>query len=63
MPTSELSEEINHQRRRLVGAPAVTIAAAQIGMSRAANAQPGKTKPADLPMITPGTNTSFAAMK
>ena len=39
------------------------IAAAQFGLSGSANAQPGKTKPADLPRIKPGTNTSFASLK
>ena len=41
----------------------MTIAAAQLGMIGSADAQSGKTKPADLPTIKPGTNTSFGALK
>jgi pimeloyl-ACP methyl ester carboxylesterase len=58
-----MSEEINHHRRRLFGAAAMTIAAAQLGMMVPAKAQSSKTKPADLPAITPGTNTSFGSLK
>jgi pimeloyl-ACP methyl ester carboxylesterase len=63
MPTIESSEKIDLQRRRFFGAAAMTIAAAQFGMMATANAQAGKTKPADLPSIRPGTNTSFASLK
>jgi thiol-disulfide isomerase/thioredoxin len=44
-----MSEGINHHRRRLFGAAAMTVAAAQLGMIGSAKAQPGKTTPADLP--------------
>jgi pimeloyl-ACP methyl ester carboxylesterase len=63
MTAIELSKEIDLQRRRFLGAAAMTIAAAPLGMIGAANAQPGKTKPADLPAIKPGTNTSFQSLK
>ncbi|HEX7969521.1 MAG TPA: alpha/beta hydrolase [Stellaceae bacterium] len=63
MGTTKMSEAINHHRRRFFGTAAMTIAAAQLGMTGFADAQPGKTKPADLPTITPGTNTSFASLK
>jgi pimeloyl-ACP methyl ester carboxylesterase len=53
-------EEINNSRRRFFGTAAMTIAAAQLGMLGSADA---KTKPADLPTVKPGTNTSFAALK
>ncbi len=56
-------EEINHDRRRFLATTAMTIATAQLGMTGLAEAQPGKTKPADLPTIKPGTNTSFASLK
>jgi thiol-disulfide isomerase/thioredoxin len=46
-----MPEEINHHRRRLFGIAAMTIAAAQLGMTRSARAQSSKTKPADLPTI------------
>jgi len=55
--------EINHHRRRFFGTAAMTIAAAQLGMIGAAHAQAGKTKPADLPKIKRGTNTSFGPLK
>ena len=47
MGTTRMSEEINHHRRRFLGTAAMTIAAAQLGMIGSANAQSGKTKPAD----------------
>ncbi len=53
-------EKIDHRRRRFFGAAALTIAAAQLGMIRSVNAQPGKTK---LTAIKPGTNTSFGLLK
>jgi hypothetical protein len=59
----KMSEEINRDRRRFVGTVAMTIAAAQLGMIGSAAAQSGKAKPADLPAMTPGTNTSFGSLK
>jgi len=58
-----MSEEINSDRRRFLGTAAMTIAAAQLGMFGSADAQSGKTKPANLPAIKPGTNKSFGALK
>jgi pimeloyl-ACP methyl ester carboxylesterase len=58
-----MSEEINHHRRRFFGATVMTIAAAQLGMTSFAKAQPSKTKPVVLPTVKPGTNTSFASLK
>ena len=58
-----MSEEIKNDRRRFLGTAAMTIAAAQLGMIGSAGAQSGKTKPANLPAIKPGTNTSFGALK
>ena len=58
-----MSEEINRDRRRFFGAMAMTIAAAQLGMFGSAAAQSGKTKPAGLPAIKPGTNKSFRSLK
>jgi pimeloyl-ACP methyl ester carboxylesterase len=58
-----MSEEIRYDRRRFLGTAAVTIAAAQLGMIGSATAQSSQTKPADLPQIKPGTNTSFASLK
>ncbi len=41
----------------------MSIAAAQLFLGGAADAQPGKAKPAELPNIKPGTNTSFGPLK
>ncbi|WP_158905090.1 alpha/beta fold hydrolase [Burkholderia sp. L27(2015)] len=57
-----MSEEINH-RRRLFGAAAMTLAAAQLGVPGSAAAQSGNTSPAAAPPVKPGTTTSFAALK
>ncbi len=58
-----MSEDINSDRRRFFGTAAMTIAAAQFALSGSASAQSGKAKPAELPKIKPGTNTSFATLK
>jgi pimeloyl-ACP methyl ester carboxylesterase len=58
-----MSEEINHNRRRFLGTAAMTLAAAQFGMFRSAEAQSRKAKSADFPPIKPGTNTSFGSLK
>jgi pimeloyl-ACP methyl ester carboxylesterase len=55
-----MSEEINHQRRRLFGAAAVTVAAAQLGLIGTAQAEAGKVVATP---VKPGTNTSFAPLK
>jgi pimeloyl-ACP methyl ester carboxylesterase len=44
-------------------ASAAAIAAAQLAALHSAQAQPGKTKRADLPNIKPGANTFFVALK
>ena len=56
-------EDINRDRRRFFGTAAMTIAAAQFALRDSASAQSGKAKPAELPKIKPGTNTSFATLK
>jgi pimeloyl-ACP methyl ester carboxylesterase len=58
-----MSEDINSDRRRFFGTAAMTIAAAQFALRGSASAQSGKAKPAELPKIKPGTNTSFATLK
>ena len=60
MGASRASEDIDHPRRGFVGAAAITLAAAQFGMSDSADAQTAATKP-DLPAIKPGTNTIVRA--
>src|SRR6266478_8855703 len=59
----KMSEDINSDRRRFFGTAAMTIAAAQFALRGSASAQSGKAKPAELPKIKPGTNTSFGALK
>jgi len=54
------SEQIDYSRRRFFGSAAVSAAAAQLGLTRAA---PAQTKSSGLPAIKPGTNTSFGPLK
>ena len=60
MDAIRMSEKVDHQRRRFLGAAVMTLAAAQLGMAGSAGAQANKTK---LPAIKPGTNKSFASLK
>src|SRR5256885_8509553 len=53
-----MSEEINHDRRRLIGAAVLTLAAAELATMGSADAQSSKINP-----IKPGTNTSFSSLK
>src|ERR1700680_3604988 len=53
-----MSEEINHDRRRTLGAAVLTVAAAELAIVGAADAQSGKIGP-----IKPGTNTSFGSLQ
>src|SRR4051812_489147 len=55
--------EIDHDRRRLVGAAAITLVASQFAFSNTAEAQPSKARPANLGAVKPGTHTSFASLK
>ena len=57
------SEKIDQHRRRLFGAAAMTVAAAQFGMIGLADAKSSKKKLAELPTVKPGTHTSFASLK
>jgi pimeloyl-ACP methyl ester carboxylesterase len=58
-----MSDQINHARRRFFGTAAISVAAAQFALSGLAQAQSGNAKPASLPAIKPGTNTSFGPLK
>jgi pimeloyl-ACP methyl ester carboxylesterase len=51
-------EEINHDRRRLLGTAVLTLAAAELATIGSANAQPAK-----ISSVKPGTNTSFSSLK
>jgi hypothetical protein len=44
-----MSEEIKHNRRRFLGTAAITLAAAQLGMFRSADAESRKAELADAP--------------
>ena len=57
-----MPHELNHHRRRFLGTAAMTLAAAQLGITVSAGAQPSK-KPAGIPALKPGTNTSFGSLK
>jgi pimeloyl-ACP methyl ester carboxylesterase len=56
-------EEINHQRRRLLGTAAMTIAATSFGMIGPARARFGPTMPVDSSPTRRGTDTSFGPLK
>jgi pimeloyl-ACP methyl ester carboxylesterase len=56
-----MCQEIN--RRRFLGTAAMTLAAAQCGMLRSAEAQSKNEGLANVPPIKPGANTSFASLK
>jgi pimeloyl-ACP methyl ester carboxylesterase len=58
-----MDEEINRDRRSFFGTAAMTIATAQLLLGGSADAQPGKSKAANLPKNRPGTHTSFGALK
>jgi pimeloyl-ACP methyl ester carboxylesterase len=58
-----MTEDINYLRRRLVGAAALSVAATQLGVMGAAQAQSADQAPSRLPAVTPGTNTAFASLK
>jgi pimeloyl-ACP methyl ester carboxylesterase len=52
----------DRQRRRLLGLAAATIAAARFGFVGTANAQ-AQARPAQIPALKPGTNTSLRPLK
>ena len=58
-----MSEEINHRRRHFFRAAVLTMAAAQTRHDRLGKCTSRKTKPTQLPVIKPGTNTSFGPLK
>jgi hypothetical protein len=58
-----MSEEIKYGRRRFLGIAAMSITAAELGMTGFVDAQSSKTKSANVPKIKRGTNTSFGSLK
>jgi pimeloyl-ACP methyl ester carboxylesterase len=63
MDATERFEEFNQHRRRFLSTAAMTLAAAPLAMIGSAAAQPSRAKPAIVPAIKPGTNTSFGSLK
>jgi pimeloyl-ACP methyl ester carboxylesterase len=63
MTKIDINERIDHRRRRFFGTAALSVAAARLGMIRAANAQSNEAKPTRLPAIKPGVNTSFGPLR
>lgn len=61
MAPIRVPEVICYSRRRLVGTAAMTLAAAQLGVTVSAAAQSGKAK--QVAAIKPGAHTSFASLK
>jgi pimeloyl-ACP methyl ester carboxylesterase len=60
MDKIKTSQDIDHRRRHFVGTAALTVAAAQLGMIGAVDAQPATAK---LPSVKPGSHTSFGPLK
>ncbi|HEV7505675.1 MAG TPA: alpha/beta hydrolase [Thermoanaerobaculia bacterium] len=58
-----MSREIYQDRRRFLGAAAMTFAAVELGLIGSAPARSEKQKPAGIPSIRPGTSTSFGPLK
>src|ERR1044072_1349310 len=58
-----MAEEINHQRRRFIGAAAMTVAAAALGVSGSVQGQGDESNSPTQSPIKPGTSTSFGALK
>jgi pimeloyl-ACP methyl ester carboxylesterase len=58
-----MSQEINHDRRRFLGAAAMSIAAVELGMIGCANAQSAGMASDKVPTIKPGTTADFGPLK
>jgi pimeloyl-ACP methyl ester carboxylesterase len=58
-----MSDEINYDRRRFLGAAAMTFAAAELGLIGVEPARAEKKKPVAIPSNRPRTSTSFGALK
>ncbi len=58
-----MSKEIKYGRRRFLSTAAMTIAVANLTTVGAADAQSSPSNPLNLDQLTPGTNSSFGAIK
>jgi pimeloyl-ACP methyl ester carboxylesterase len=56
-------DQIDHRRRRFLGAAAAALATAPFAFDNAARAQPSSPKPEGLPPVQPGTHSSFVSLK
>jgi pimeloyl-ACP methyl ester carboxylesterase len=63
MSKIELSDELDHGRRRFCGTAAMTIAAARLGIFSSADAHTSEVGPALVPPTKPGTGTSFGPLE
>ena len=63
MSKIQTSDKGNYNRRRFLGAAAMSVAAAEFGIFRPAHAQSSQANPADESSIKLGTHTSFASLK
>src|SRR3984885_15669391 len=63
MTKPQISETIDHDRRRLLGTVAIAVAATPLGLIGSRGAQAATTRQDHVPAIKPGTHTSFAPLK
>src|SRR4051812_40191341 len=63
MGERDMSTGASSNRRRFLSGAAIALAAAELGMSDSANAQPSGGKLASVPPIKAGSNTSFPSLK
>src|ERR1700736_2311150 len=63
MDTTRMPHEFNLDRRSFLRTAAMTVVAAELALSGSADAQPGKSRPAEMSKLKPGTNASFNALK
>jgi pimeloyl-ACP methyl ester carboxylesterase len=63
MDTTRMPHEFNLDRRGFLRTAAMTVVAAELALSGSADAQPGKSRPAEMSKLKPGTNASFNALK
>ncbi len=63
MSKAKMSEEIRQNRRSFLGTAAMSIAAANLGITAFADATPGEAKPSGATAPSPVANTSFGPLK
>lgn len=60
----DMTDGINRERRRFLGTAAITVTSvAQLALMRSAAAQSAETRPATVPSMKPGSNTSFGVLR